>query len=211
MRNMKFVLLVIIALLMTASALGQPKQISEAEYYASYREALDKQSNSPRREVLVQERYEDGKLISSNQYTYEYESKTKSSFIGIETTNGNVIKTEEIQLGKMYYCRKDNKKWIVSEISCSPGRDRSIPYPNDSKVAVEKTADGDAFTQYTTYKDYAEPSAKRFYSENILIGKDGNLLKLEVKMGLANPERVVLKESTTYEYGRKINIKAPIK
>ncbi len=219
MKIKKYILL-IICFVVTINVFSQAKQIIKEEYYQPYREALKKKRDTSRRDITWQENYRDGKLFSTTEITDEFLKPDKRRYLEIEKFADHTSKSELIQIGTTYYCRRNDGEWKQSQSWCSGGSASGLSNIVSSEYSIEDTKIHNQttklFRNYTTYKNVYSPDKDKeglsYWESKFWLGKDGLILREEIKSGLLEPERIYRQQTNSYEYNPKnLKIEAPIK
>ena len=216
---MKSVLLIAICGLMTAGVFAQSRSITENEYNAVWRPATEKARTLNRRHVQRIEDYRDGKLFSTNEWQYEYVLPDRIHYVHIETYEGKTTRTEQINIGKSIYCKRDDGKWHVDFEMCIGGSFGGAGNGISKQTfSVEDViVDGKPMKRYqryytsiSIYPETPEKNAVLFSDSTFWLRDDGLITRQEIRTGKLNPEVVQDKTIETYEYEPKgLQIDAP--
>jgi hypothetical protein len=216
----KIIFLLIFCLVFSLVSFGQTKEITRKAYYEVFYESLEKVKDISRRSIASVENHKDGKLDSTEEYVDEYiKSDIRRYFHSEKLTNKN-RKIELIQIGKDYYCRRDDGDWKKSTNWCADGSAFGLSNIISERFTVEpiivKGEDLNLFENYTTYKNTYSPNKDKeglsYFQRKFWLNKDGLILKEEIINGLIEPKRLYWQQTKTYEYNPKnLKIEAPIK
>ncbi len=212
-------LLVVFCLVFTVNIFGQTQQITGDQFYASLRAASDKGKDKTQRNIIQEDYFRDGKVFSTETYVYEYQTSDRFRYIHTSKDGKTVKKEEVIQIGKAYYCRKNDGKWTKAKNWCAQMSISGLPDTVESGVTVEKTMLGKQeatlYQRQVTWKNVHSPDADKeglsYLQTKFWLNSDGFLIREERIMGLLEPEKVHSKNVSTYEYDVKIKIAAPVK
>jgi hypothetical protein len=149
----------------------------------------------------------------------EYEGPEKFRFVTKVVTNGETSTTEEIRIGKIFFCRKIPEAWTKSENWCPYG-DGFGAGPEAAKEEFTKEITGtekdvaNIYRHYLTYADHLD--AKKFWFQETRIWTDALARKTrsDTRTGVVGEKSESSVEITEYEYEPmkvKIKIQAPIK
>lgn len=214
----KIILLLTFCLITTLSIFSQAKQITSEEYYQPFREALKKQQDTTRRNITLQENYRDGKLFSTTEITDEFIKPDKRLYLEVNKLPNHIYKSELIQIGKTYYCRRNDGEWKQSKSWCSGGSTSGISNVVSSTYRVDDTQFNNQpaklYQQYTTYKNTYSPNKDKeglsYWQSKFWLNSKGFILSEEYKDGLLEPERIYSKQTSSYEYNpQNLKIEAP--
>jgi hypothetical protein len=208
----KIVFLGMLILGLTASLLSQTKEISSQEFYRPIRAAYE--INGSFRKTSKEEVYENGKLVSITEIVDESLNKETRKYSHLEKSKSNTQKTELIQIGKIYYCRRNDKQWERSEKWCANSGLSGISGIISSKFTVEdakfNNQNAKLYRQYTTFS--FDKNIVSYLEDKFWLNNDGLLVKREVEYGKVEPKMVSSKEVEIVEYNpRNLKIEAPIK
>lgn len=200
---------------------SQTKEISKENYYQSYREASKKRLETSRREIIQKKDFKDGKLLFTTEIVDEYLKPDKQHYVSSQIFDDHTEKREFILIDKIYYCRKNDTDWVQSSKWCGFGSGSGGPSSIVStKFTVEEAKlnnqKAEFYQKQTIYKNIYSPDKDNeglsYWQTSFWLGKDGFILREEVKVGLSKPERIYWQTATTYEYNPKnLKIEAPIK
>jgi len=201
------------------ACVAQEKQISRDEYIAASRNAYTKARGLNRRNVTKIQTFTDGKLTWDEQWQYEYDLPDNIHYVHVVSTNGKTIRTEEVDIAKTRYCKRDDAPWQPVTSSCIGGGTGGSPMNDTTKYSVEKVKldgkDVSLYRQNTSYKDnYSktkDTEGLSFSELKMWINKDGLMVRQEQTSGLIDPKTVRHSTIDTYEYDPKIKVEAPIK
>jgi len=217
--TLKNYVFVIICFGITINVFGQTKQITKEEYYQPYRESLKKKQETSRRVATRQEYYKNGKLNSTTEITDEYLKPDKRHYLEVNKVGDKTYKSELIQIGEIFYCRRNDGEWKQYKSWCSGGSASGISNLVSSKYTVEDAEINNQkvklFQEYTTYKNTYSPDKDReglsYYQSKHWIDKKGFVLRQEIKSGLLEPEKIYNQQTDSYEYNPKnLKIEAPV-
>ncbi len=215
-----YILLIIICIGITINAFSQTKQITEVEYYQSYRAANEKRLESSSRNVSRREFFKDGKSYITKDIKDEFMKPNKKHYLQIEKSAEGENKEELIQIGEKFYCRTGNDKWKQSSSWCLNTGISGISNIVSSKFTVEDTIinnqNAKLYQRYTTYKNIYSPDKDKeglsYWESKFWVNKAGFILREESKEGLLEPVKLYRQEISSYEYNPKnLKIEAPIK
>jgi hypothetical protein len=215
MKTRKIILLTIFCLAATIGVAAQ-KQITGDKYYGEFNAAEDRSSEISHRKITKEEYYKDGKLNRTTEITDEFLEPDRRRYVYAEKSGANTEKRELIQIGKTYYCRKNNAKWEQSKSWCAGNILRGISNIVSSEFTVEETkVDNRSATHYRQYRTYkgsvlAGKEERLYYmKQEFWLNGNGLLLRSESEYGLVKTSEILSKQADTYEYNPKIKIQAP--
>jgi hypothetical protein len=116
----KAVFLGIVVLGLTINIFSQTKAISSEDFYRPIRAVHD--FKGALRKTSKEEFYKDGKLSGTIEIIDETLGADRRRYLHIEKEGTKTEKTELIQIGKIFYCRKNGNEWKQSENRCAGGR-----------------------------------------------------------------------------------------
>jgi hypothetical protein len=214
----KFSLLLIFSLATATGVFGQAKQISRKEYYQWHSEAYKKRFEASRREIIEKQYYKDGKLSGTIETVNEFLKPDRRRYLRVEKSGRQAKKLEIIQIGKAYYCRKNDEDWTRSNTWCEDGFGSGLENVVNSRYTLEKTKinnqKAQIYLEYTTYKNNYSPDKDKeglsYWQEKNWVDGDGLIVRHETESGLLEPGRIYSRETGTYEYNPKITIEAPV-
>lgn len=207
-----------VCLAMTTSVFAQAKTISHDDFYEAYRAALDKEETVSWRKITKKQELKNGKAERTVEITEEFLKPDRRRYVNVQKTDKSSDKNELIQIGKVYYCRKNESEWTKSENWCSLSGLYATPADAISKYSVEAAKINNQqlklYQNYTTWIDKSSDGKKaetHYWHEKIWFSKAGLIVRLEIETGLVEPQTVYLKWVDTYEYNPKnIKIEAPV-
>jgi hypothetical protein len=188
---------------------SQTKEFTRENFYRPIRAGLIKELAYSRRVITRQDNYREKKIFSTTEITEEYLLPDKRHYIREEKFADQTNKSELIQIGENYYCRKNDGEWKQFKSWCSGG-DGNGGLSNivRSKFTVEDTKVGNKtvriYKQYTTYKNIYSPDKDKeglsYYQSSYWIDNEGFILREEERNGLLEPERIYRQLTVSYEY-----------
>lgn len=220
MTSKHHILLLIFCFSLTISAFSQTKEITREDYYQPFRLGLKKKSATSRRVITRQENYREGKLFSTTEITDEFLVPNKRHYMEVEKFADHTNKSELIQIGEVYYCRRNDGELKQSQSWCSGGSASGLSNIVSSKFTVEDTKINNKtskfYKNYTIYKNIHSPNKDKeglsYYQHNFWIDSNGFILREEMRSGLLEPERIYRQMTNIYEYNpQNLKIEAPIK
>lgn len=221
MKITKYIVLTAICLVFSATSFAQfqGKEITKEEYYGPWRAAQQKGRTLSRRKVSKTEILKDGKVSATDEWTYESVLPDRIRYIHTETEGDRVRRTEEINIGKTKYCRRENGPWENVSASCIGGGvggiSNTLSFRYSKETIKPNKEDVQLFRQYITYKDtYSktkDTEGLSYYETKYWLSKDGLLITEEFRYGLIDSNTVKRITVDTYEYDPNIKIEAPIK
>ena len=164
--------------------------------------------------------YGNGEVTSNENWIYEYDLPSSIRYVHTGNLNGRTFQIEEIDIGRIKYCKKDKADWNRVKDFCIFAPARGFEDKTSLKYTLEKVIfngkDANLYTQYNTYKNIFsknKDSEGLSYDETkYWLNKDGLLLLEEYKSGLIAPKTVNWVRIVTHEYNPKdLKIGAPIK
>jgi len=197
---------------------AQGKEISREEYYAPYREALTRSREFSRRNIQKIRSSWNGKT-SEEEWTYEYHLPDRIRYLHIETVDGKSRRTEQINIGKSMYCKKDDGAWSLANSYCIGGSGSGGPSNIIKEVfRREKTKlDGKPSVHYyehvtyqNTYSKTAGTDGPSFLESQFWIDEKGLIVRYETRRGLVSSKMPSYEQVETYVYDPTIKIEAPI-
>ena len=210
----KFFSLFILCLCASICVFSQTKQITEKEYEQILNSAREKLSTISYRAKTKEVSYREGKLYSTSEEIKEFLKPNRYYYLTINNIEGKTKKTEQIQIGKALYCRKDDGKWEKSEFSCRGFFISPVKNIMESKFSVEETnLNGQPVKLYQKFISYegSPASPTYFLRYKSWINNDGLLLREEVENGEINKGPFNNKDETVYEYNPKdLKIEVPV-
>lgn len=199
---------------------AQTKEITDKEFYQSYRTALQNGKEISRRSVTKRENLRDGILSSKEEYVSAYLLPDKKFYSHKEIFSDKTQTVELIQIGEVYYCRRNNEDWKQSKSWCAAGGSGfGLPNKTSSKFTVEVVKSGDEklklYREYTTYKNTYSPNKDKeglsYWQKKFWINEAGLVIKEESENGLIEPVQIRWTQVETYEYNpNDLKIEAPI-
>lgn len=217
MKLIRFLTIANILLVAVAACAAEDKDLTKSEFYKLFAATYDKARGVNRRHISKTQELTDGKLTWTEEWQYEYDGPDRIHYVHITTFDGKTRRTEEIDIGKTGYCKRNDGPWEISR-GCIGGSTSGSP-PGDTRYSLNTTKlDGKDVTllrEYTIYKDtYSknkDTEGLSFGERKLWIDKNGFLVRTESTKGLVDTG--VVKSSTidTYEYDPKITVEAPIK
>lgn len=219
MRKFTVLSLVLICLVFTTANSAQEKEISKEDYLSSTRDARQK-SRGLNRSELQTVTYFDKQFEDIDEWRYDYVMPDKIRYTNIRTYNGKVRKTEQINIGKLKYCKNDDGVWKLVETICIGGSASGGPtnIASDKYYLEKKKIEGKDIKVLRNYVTYTNIYSRNKDTEGLsfdesvywLDGK-GLLLRKETKSGLINTGKVRNTFLTIYTYNPNMRIDAPIK
>jgi hypothetical protein len=213
-------LLVIFCLLFSVNIFNQEKEITRQEYYKAFREASVKGNTIPQRSLAQRENYKEGKLDSTEEYIDEYLTPDKRRYVHSEKFSDRARRIELIQIGKTYFCKRDNEDWKQSASGCDSGSGFGVSKIVSEEFTIETIKlQGEKVKVYknlTSYKNNSSPNKDKeglsYYQNKFWINKDGLIIKLDAINGPIEPKMIYWQTTNAYEYNPKdLKIEAPIK
>ena len=217
---MKIGLLIGMVTTFSLVCLSQGQQITSAEFWPPIRDARQKARSIDRRKIQKIENYKDGKLISSEEWRYEYLLPDRIRYVHTESSNGKTTRTEEIDIGKQKYCKFNEGEWKVSTTYCIGGSGSGGPSPMVDQYTIDNTKlNGQQLKRYRHFFTFKRPWLKGDDSDLVFfeemtdwINNDGLIVREEMRIGRNDPMIDESKTVETYEYNPKdLKIEAPIK
>lgn len=211
--------LVLFCLALVATNFAQEKEISKEDYFSSTREARQK-SREFNRTVLQTSTYTDKGVEEIDEWRYDYVLPDKIHYTNTRTFNGKVRRTEQINIGKLMYCKNDEGVWRLVESFCIGGGASGSPtnVASDNYYLEKKKIEGKDikvlrnYVEYTnTYSPNKDTEGLTFSESIFWIDSKGLLTREENKSGLINTGKVKKTILTTYTYNQNLKIEAPIK
>ncbi|HQZ97202.1 MAG TPA: hypothetical protein PLP21_12850 [Pyrinomonadaceae bacterium] len=159
-------------------------------------------------------------MPDTDEWQYEYVLPDKVHYTNIRTANGKVQRVEQIDIGKIKYCKKDDGVWKIVESYCIGGSGSGGPsnIVSDKYYLEKKKVDGreiKVFRHYTSYKNIYSPNKDTeglSFDEYIFsLDSSGLIIKEETKKGLINSGKVIETNISIYTYDPKIKIQEPLK
>ncbi len=203
--------LILIATCCASVGFAQIKEITNEEYYTPLRAALQKAVKLNRCVQSATLRYNGGKT-DIEEWDYEYALPDKDRLVHTETVDDKVQRTEQIDIGKIKYCKKDDGPWEIPKGYCIAGSGNGGP-PNiiSTKYTIEKvdlpTRHITIFRETITYKNIYSPNKETegnsFWYSNYWLDENGLIIREETKIGLVKGETLNRKTITSYTYDPK--------
>lgn len=216
----KLILGAIFGVLCVSPAVAQVKEIGRAEFIEPRKTALSSFYASNYRQQVNNEYYEDGILVSSEEWTYETVKPDRKRHLEIIRKGEQITKFESITVGTVTYCRKDDGEWQLKAGSCGTGGGSGGPSDIISdKFTKERIKENGRkltlYEEYTVYKNTYGPekdrSRSRFWQTRYWIDDKGKLVREEQRRGLIGPEQISNRLLTLYEYDPPgLKIEAPV-
>jgi len=181
-------------------------------------QAMQKADKTNRRVTSTTTISRNGK-VETEEWIYEYVLPDKIHYVHVQTSEGKTRRTEQIDIGKTKYCKKDDGAWEIPKGYCIGGSGNGGPSKVVSmKYTVEKTKmNGEKvsiFRWAIIYKDVYSQNGDTerlgLWEASYSINNDGYFLREETKDGLMYPETVSTKTIKEYTYDPNIKIEAPI-
>lgn len=220
MRTIIYLTVVALCLVLSENSLAQSNEITRDEYDGPWRTALEKARTLPRRNISKTEIFQDGKVLAIDEWIYEYVPPERIRYIHIETKGGTTQRKEEVNIGKVKYCRKDSGHWEIVQGSCVGGFVSGISNSISTNYSVENSLldkeEVKIFSEYSLFQNGVSRNNNNViltYSENkYWLGRDGLLIREETRAGLVDGKTTDRITVGTYEYNPKdLKIEAPIK
>ena len=208
-----------VCLAFTATSFAQGKEITKDDYLIPWRTALQKARGLTRRVIQTVTNHEK-EMSDIDEWQYEYVMPDKIHYTNIRTFDGKVKRIEQIDIGKMKYCKKDDGVWKLSESYCIGGSGNGGPsnIASNKYYLEKKRIDGKAikvFHNYITYTNIYSPNKETeglTFEETIFWLNSNDLItRQEIRKGLVNSGKVRTTNLSTYTYDPNIKIEAPIK
>lgn len=155
-----------------------------------------------------------------DEWQYEYVMPDKVHFTNIRTLNGKVERIEQINIGKIKYCKEGDGVWKLVESYCIGGSGSGGPsnISSNNYYFQKKKTDGKeikVFRNYITYKNIYSPTKETdglSFSETIFwLNSSEQIIRQEVKEGWISSGKVKITNLSLYTYDPTIKIEAPIK
>ncbi len=218
-RNKLLCIIISVFLLSCIEVHGQTIEITEKEFYQQYRTATQKGREISSRSVTKRENFRDGILSSKEEYIFAYLLPDKKFYSHKESFSDKTQTVELIQIGEIYYCRRNNEEWKQSKNWCAGGSAFGLPNKISSKFTIEVVNSGGEklklYQEYTTYKNTYSPNKDKeglsYWQKKFWINEAGLVIKEESENGLIEPVQIRWRQVETYEYNPKdLKIEAPI-
>jgi hypothetical protein len=204
----------------TINVFSQTKEITEENFYRPIREGRIKGLAFSRRETTRQDNYSEKKIFSNTEIVEEYLLPDKQHYLKEEKFADHTNKSELIQIGKSYYCRKNDGAWKPSISGCSSGEGNGgLSNIVSSKFTVEDTKIGNKtvrlYKEYITYKNIYSPNKDKeglsYCHSSYWIDSEGLVIREEEKCGLSESENPYFQKAVTYEYNpQNLKIETPL-
>lgn len=215
---MKMLLFTLWFLALSSTFLAQGETIDRPIYGSALRSSYAKTQAENRRVVQNVKSVVNG-TERTEEWTYEFQLPDRVRFLRVERWNGTVSRKEQINIGKVRYCRKDDAEWAITESYCIPGSGSGGPsniVREEFRRTKEKSKDTVTYFQRIVYvnkfSDTVATDGESYWETTFTLDNLGRLLSMEIRKGLvvkkSMPDYV---NRETYEYGSKISIEAPIK
>jgi hypothetical protein len=220
MKSKQFFLILIFCFGVTINVFSQTKEISRENFYQPLRQGLIKGMAFSRRVISRRENYREKKVFRTTEITEEYLLPDKRHYLKEERFADRTSKSELIQIGKNYYCRKNDGEWKQFTSWCSGG-DGSGGLSNivSSKFTVEDTKVGYKpvrfYKEYTVYKNVYSPNKDKeglsYCYSSYWINSEGLVSHKEERCGLSESKKPNFQMTITYEYNpQNLKIETPI-
>lgn len=209
---------ILLLLTFVGYSVGQEK-ITADDYYGPLRGSYLKQKNQSRRHVQKIRSESEGK-ITEEEWLYEYQLSDTIRYVQVLTIDGKTTRTEQINIGKDKYCKKDSGAWVLTTTYCIPGSGSGGPSNIVERKFLRKKVmrNGVPATEYfarTVYKNEYSKTASTdgltYWETSYTIGEDGLVMFESTRRGLVKDAKPYYESSDTYEYGVDLRIEAPIK
>jgi hypothetical protein len=174
-------------------SLAQAKEISREEFSTPLRDQYASTRKRPSRKIQEISYYQNGKKYQE-KWTYENQPPDRVHYIHVESFEGKVTRTEEIEIGKTKYCKKDGGEWTVNSSYCTGGGGmgglsniiKQIYTVEKGDLEGKKTL---LYHEYTTYKNVysktADSDGPSFLETRYWVDHDGadSALRVPARLG----------------------------
>ena len=117
----KHLIILAIVILCPLICLSQTQQITEKQFYDGLRGGIRASEKIfPRRVTRSEERFEDGKLISTNTQVSEFPSESVQHSISKSVRGDQTYTIEMIKTGDTYFCRINDGQCKKNRADCIP-------------------------------------------------------------------------------------------
>ena len=170
----------------------------------------------PRKETLITEELENGKLVETSREVAEYDAFGRSR---VTTTNpfmGKGTTSVVITIGKFYYCREDKGRWKKSRQNCGSMSTMSSPPALRSKFTSETISEGGATLVLVSgefvYSDVEGRNMEHLFEDKLWINPDKTINRRIMTGSVIGTKEITSRRTETYEYKVSIpKIVAPSK
>jgi len=215
MREIKWISLLCVAILCIPFIVdAQSKKIDSSTFYKALRDGEDASDKVSHRRTIVEDRYENGKVVNSATSLSERIPPDKSRSVHSYYLGRGLEQSTVVQIGSLYYCRQGVRPWKKSNQYC--GQMTISGEPSDSIVDYNTDVvdlNGAQVRLYSSAGSYhGAEGILRSFEDKIWINERGLIIRRESTT--ASEERGVKygsKTTTTFEYNPiGLKIQAPI-
>ena len=213
MKTINFLYIFVFVIILSISAYGQKKSISQEEYTTAVEKARDNTDEFNRKTVTVRTHYAGKTVTETEEIVIEFLPPNKSKWLVTETKGNGVTKTDIIYLGDIEYRRINGADWVRRDRNSGGGfgvtgtevKNKKEYFAEEIEVGKERIKIFSIITIYDlgAASDYIE--YKTYIDSKNLIQKITSIISRDA------PANITSNEVTTYEYNPKsIKIEAPV-
>lgn len=191
---------------------GQPIELTEQQYDLAVARFQTSTNGVSRRELTRIEDLSDGKVIRTVETVREVDASGNSRTLTRTIDTKGISESETIWIGSFRYTR-DGTKWQKEDLSRGPFTGSGPPEASDVvKYLFEEVRNGPLVTFIFTQEIvFDRETGKRFETTRTHTNRYFWRQRSERTKSEGNPENIVERSSTTYDYSPgKIEIKPPI-
>lgn len=212
-----FALFTSILVFFAMGVLAQERSLTSDEFVTLWRAAMTKARGLNRRVVSTRQHFTDGKPSETEVWKYEYDGRDRVHYTNTLDRGDKHYRTEEIDMGKVRYCKKADGVWQEVTSPCIGGGIGGATV-GTSKYSVEKAKlnnrDVDLYHQYTFYKDRSSPTRESeglsFDDWKFWLTREGLVVREEYVHGLVDSKIIKWSRVEISEFDPTIKVEAPI-
>lgn len=203
----------VLALILFAAAthFGQKKDITEQEFQSAVQSSRDKGGEYNSTVAAKMDEFEGTKVLRSYEWTTETLLPGRRHWIFTRVQQGKTLTTEQIEIGKIHYCRDGSGRWSIKDCTdavLGRGFDavaRRFSYD-------ESQCEGEKMSHYVSYATGGDEADSHFMETEVWIDGNGRIRCELRRIGAVKTGIVSNLITGTYEYNPKgLKIEAPIK
>ena len=207
----KTMLVVLFVLLFVNVHFGQKKEISGREFADAVQLAQNNAAKFNRRMSNRIEELEDQTVTASYDWFSETLVSGRTRWIFTRKSGDKTLVTEQIEIGKINYCRENRGPWLLKKCSNAllgmGGNTISERYSTD-KVEIG----GQKMSHYVSYTTSGFESDPDFEESEVWIDSSGRIDRRQGRSGSVRTGKLSSRSTTTYLYDPQgLKIEAPIK
>ena len=210
--KLKIIFLTLLCLSFSKSIYAQKRLISGDEFRSAIEKAEKISGVFPRRHIIKEIFYENGKILKIVDFLWEAMSSENYRIIKTEKSNDNMKKYEEIRVGLDVFKRENDAGWKKEDWEFNHGLvEQDIQIIGCSEFTKELVGENQNTLSLNYFSIGKDNSGLNYDEETFLIGETGFLIKKDFFKGQLNPRNVKWHQTFIYEYDPNIKIEAPIK